>query len=215
MSIPREIVYKCPYCGKEFEVSIYDSVNTRIDVDEVDKCKSGDIFKKLCPHCHTDFMLMNPFVYTDPDNKFVLYLSDDEIPESIHEIAEPLDKAGYKLRRCRTITEFTEKIQIFEDGIDDILVELAKYDSFIEFIDNRKGNAEDVSSIEYQHTKDDVMKINIRCDDKGLSFLIPMAGLEEVVSTQKDFFYVDNKTFPLINSDWIINLYQNVEGLPA
>ena len=211
----REIMYKCPYCGKEFETTIYDAVNSREDADEVDRCKSGDIFKHLCPHCHTDFMIMNPFVYTNPDDRFIIFVSENEVPESLYKLSKSFDEAGYKLRRCRTIQEFTEKLQVFEDGIDDVLVELAKYDSFIEFIDNRKGNAEDITSIEYQNTKDDVMKINVRCDDKGMSFLIPLAGLEEVINSQKDFFYVDNKTFPLINSDWIINLYKSVEGLPS
>ncbi len=213
MSQSREIIYKCPYCQKEFEMTIYDAVNANKDLDEAERCKSGDIFKQLCPHCHKDFMVMNPFVYTDIDNKFIIFVSDEEVPESLQELSKSFDEAGYRLRRCRTIKEFTEKIQIFEDGMDDILVELAKYDSFIEYIDNRKGNAEDISSIEYQHTKDDVMKINVRCDDRGLSFLIPIAALEEVVNSQKDFFAIDNKAFPLINSDWIIQLYNDAEGL--
>jgi len=75
------------------------------------------------------------------------------------------------------VQEFAEKIQIFEDGVDDIMVELAKYDSFIEYIDNKKGTAKDVTDIEYQHTENDVMKINVRADDKGMSFLIPISVL--------------------------------------
>ena len=68
-----------------------------------------------------------------------------------------------------TLQEFVEKIQIFEDEVDDRLVELAKYDSLIEFIDNRKGTAEDVTSIDYQKTENGVMKINVRTADNERS----------------------------------------------
>ena len=36
-----------------------------------------------------------------------------------------------------------------------------------------------MTGIEYQHTENDVMKINVRADDKGMSFLIPVSVLEE------------------------------------
>jgi hypothetical protein len=126
--------------------------------------------------------------------------------------ARPLVQQGYTLRRCATLKEFTEKIQIFEDGVSDVAVELAKYDSFIEFIDNRKGNPEDVTSVEYQSTNDGVMKINIRTDDKGMAFLIPLAMLEEEIEAEKDIYEVHDEDFPLVNSDWMISLFSEVSG---
>lgn len=207
MSKSREIQYTCPYCGKEFQTTIYESINVKEDVDLKDNCMSGDIFKHLCPHCHTDFMIQNPLVYMDYDLKFMLWVSTEDVPDQVVQLAKPLHEKGYKLRRCETIQQFTEKLQIFEDHMDDIVVELGKYDSFIEYIDNRQGNPEEVTSIEYQYTKDDVMKINVRCDDKGLSFLIPIAGLEEEIRAQSDRYAVDNARFPLVDSNWIIQLF--------
>ena len=99
-----------------------------------------------------------------------------------------------------------------EDGISDIVVELAKYDSFIEFIDNRQGNPADVTSVEYQRTDNGVMKINVRTDDKGLSFLIPTGPLEEEVKAQSDRYEAENVTFPRINSDWVISLFTEPQG---
>ncbi|MBR2066889.1 MAG: CpXC domain-containing protein [Solobacterium sp.] len=203
----KDIEYTCPYCGKTFETRLYEAVNASEDVDLAELSRSGDIFKHLCPHCHTDFMIQNHFVYHDPSRKFMIVLSNEDVPYAMREYAKPMVEKGYRLRHCKTVRDFTEKVQIFEDGIDDVLVELAKYDSFIEFIDNRKGNAEEVTSIEYQSTKDDVMKINVRTDDKGLSFLIPVAGLEEVVSSQQDRFQLDEASFPCVDSAWIISLY--------
>ena len=92
------------------------------------------------------------------------------------------------------------------------MVELAKYDSFIEYIDNKKGTAEDVTGIEYQHTENDVMKINVRADDKGMSFLIPVSVLEEEMKVDKDRFAIDETDFPRINHDWIISAYTEAAG---
>jgi hypothetical protein len=213
MSKSRELKYTCPYCGREFDITVYESVNTETDPDLRDACLSGDIFRHSCPHCHTDFMVQYPLVYADPKHKFVLWLSQGTGEEAaMRASARPLLKQGYRLRRCATVREFTEKIQIFEDGVSDIAVELAKYDSFIEFIDSRNGNPEDVTSVEYQKTEDGVMKINVRTDDKGLSFLIPTAMLEEEIRAQSDRYEAENTSFPRINSDWLISLFTESDG---
>ena len=211
MSQVRTVEYECPYCHKTFETDIYESVNTQDDYDEVERVKSGDLFKHLCPHCHTDFLIQNQFVYHDPERKFLLLLSQEDIPEAFHAGARELTEKGYRLRRCPTIQELIEKIEIFEDDMDDVVVELAKYDSFIEFINNRQGNPQDITSVEYQKAESGIIKINIRCDDKGMSFLIPLEGLEEEVSVRQDLFGIENEKFPVINSQWIIGIFEEVE----
>jgi hypothetical protein len=212
MSTSHDIKYKCPYCGRDFTITVYDSVNAQSDPDLRERSLSGDLFRHSCPHCKTDFMIQNPLVYSDPEKKFLIWLSNEEATDALASLAKPLDQQGYTLRRCGTIQEFTEKIQIFEDGVSDIVAELAKYDSFIEFIDSRNGNPADVTSVEYQKTEDGVMKINVRTDDKGLSFLIPTAMLEEEIRAQSDRYEAENTSFPRINSDWLISLFTESDG---
>ncbi len=212
MSNSADVTYRCPYCGKEFEITVYPSVNAKEDPDLRDRCLSGDIFRHSCPHCKTDFMVQNDLVYSDPDHRFILWVSSRDPGTRLTAMAAPLVKAGYKLRRCSTVAEMIEKIQIFEDGADDVCVELAKYDSFIEFMENKKGNPEDVTAVEYQRTENDVMKINIRTDDKGMAFLIPVAMIEEAIEENKERYEVDDTQFPLINMDWIISLFTESAG---
>ena len=212
MSQSQEIKYTCPYCHKDFDTTIYTAINAEQDPDLKEACISGDIFRHTCLHCQHAFMIQPPLVYSDPSRKFLIWLSQQEPTESLKQLAEPLVKQGFKLRRCATVQEFAEKIQIFEDGVDDIMVELAKYDSFIEYIDNKKGTAKDVTGIEYQHTEYDVMKINVRADDKGMSFLIPISVLEEEMKVDKDRFAIDEADFPRINNDWIISAYTEAAG---
>ena len=207
MSSSHETVYTCPYCGKEFTITVWDSVNVSTDPDMRDRAVSGDLFRHSCPHCHTDFMVQARLIYMDPDHKFVIYLNTVPAEPTMQAVGEQLKRMGYTLRRTETLSEFTEKIQIFEDGMSDIAVELAKYDSFIEFIDNRKGKAEDVTSVEYQNTNDGVIKINVRTEDRGLSFLIPSDPLEEEIRAEADRFSTGDDLFPVVNGDWIIEIF--------
>lgn len=212
MREPRMIEYTCPYCQKTFETGVYDVVDAQEDPDVKERCVSGDLFRVSCPHCKKDYMILFPLVYIDRANRFVLWLSQTEANESIRTLTSQKGMEGFRFRRCDNLREFCEKIQIFEDGMDDVMVELAKYDCFIEFIDNKKGNAEDVTSIEYQKVENDVLKINVRTDDQGMSFLIPIAMLEEEMAEHPDYYEVDNETFPLINGAWIASLFQESAG---
>ena len=45
MSNSETIKYTCPYCGKEFDVEIYNTVNVSQDPDLKERCMSGDIFR--------------------------------------------------------------------------------------------------------------------------------------------------------------------------
>ncbi len=213
MSQAKMIRYTCPYCGKEFDTEIYESVTADTDEDLRERCISGDLFRVSCPRCKREYMIQFPLVYVDRRHQFVIWLRESEPGENlVKDFAEPLASAGFTLRRVTTLQEFVEKIQILEDEVDDRLVELAKYDSLIEFIDNRKGKAEDVTSIDYQKSGDGVMKINVRTADRGMSFLIPIAMVEEELNQDAERYAVDDSTFPVINADWIISLFQEPDS---
>lgn len=213
MSRSHETEYRCPYCGREFEMTVYDAVNVREDRDLRDRCVSGEIFQQSCPHCHREFLVQNNLLYSDPDHRFVIWVSSAPVPGAVADaVAAPLVKKGYTLRRCATVREFAEKIQILEDGVNDIMAELAKYDSFIEFLDNKKGKAEDVTSVDYQRCENEVMKINVRTHDRGMAFLIPLSMLEEEIAASSESFTVDPAEFALVNSDWILSLFQKSAG---
>lgn len=212
MGQSRKAECVCPYCGRHFEIDVWDSVNAASDPHERERVMSGDLFRHSCPHCKTDFMFQNDLVYLDPRFRFMIWLSEKDPLDQLVQYTRPLAQQGWKLRRCNTIPEMIEKIQIFEDRMDDVAVELAKYDSFIEFIDNKKGRPEDVTSVEYQRTDNGVMKINIRMDDKGMSFLIPTGMIEEELEENPERYAVNNEEIPCINSDWMISLFTESEG---
>ena len=145
--------------------------------------------------------------------KFVLVLVQEEmLPKEMAQTGPALNQAGFTLRHVQTIQQLVEKIQIFEDGVDDRLVELAKYDNFIEFVDHKKGNPEEITSIEYQRMDHEVIKINIRTNDGGMSFLTPLNLIEEEYRIDQERLTIQNEVFPIVDQKWIISCYQETEG---
>ncbi|MBE6121248.1 MAG: CpXC domain-containing protein [Solobacterium sp.] len=212
MSNSRIVSYKCPYCGREFEVEIWDTVTAASDPDLRDRCLSGDLFRLSCPHCKQEFMVQYPLIYIDEDHRFILWLSEKEAPESLRRTTGTLHEKGYVMRRCSTLKEFCEKIQILEDGVSDVMAELAKYDCFIEFVDNGRGTPEEITGVEYQRTENGIMKITVRCSDKGMSFMIPLSMLEEEMNQNPEIYELHNDIFPLVNADWIMSLFEEADG---
>ena len=56
------------------------------------------------------------------------------------------------------------------------------------------------------------MKIDIRMDDKGMSFLIPVSGLHDELEANKEMFEIEDEQFPCINSDWILSVFMKAQG---
>lgn len=207
----RTIDYRCPYCGHTYSVRLYDVIDADAEPDLKERCRSGDIFHVSCPHCRREYMIQYPLLYIDRSLRCALLVSAQETAP-LNSLGKPLAEQGYRLRRCTSLQEFTEKISIFEDGMDDIMVELAKYDTFIEYTDNKKGMPEDITSIEYQRTENEVMKINVRADDKSMSFLIPVSMMQEEMDASPDLYRVHDEDFPVVDSAWVISLFAPEDG---
>ena len=79
-------------------------------------------------------------------------------------------------------------------------------------MDNKKGKPEDITSIEYQRTENDVMHINVKTGDKGMAFMIPTAMLEEEMNQKPERYKVDDSEMPLVNADWMVSLFMSPSG---
>ena len=75
MSKMQKRTIKCRQCGKEFEVTIYDSINTELNPELVEKVHDASIFDVECPHCHATRFLNYPCLYHDQKNNFMVQLN--------------------------------------------------------------------------------------------------------------------------------------------
>lgn len=109
----------CPVCGKSYDVEVINSVNVSVNPEMKDKVTSGELFVRQCPFCGGKHLVKFPFIYSDPDRKVVLCLTD--LPITVESVE------GYSMRKVAEVGELLEKINIFSCELDDIVMEMCKY----------------------------------------------------------------------------------------
>lgn len=119
----------CPGCGHEQPFTHYDSVNVSLDSELKEKLLSGELTTFRCSKCGTSAEVVAPMLYHDMNQQLMIWLlpGDDPVPE------DPLQSGPMSVftdsltrRRVRTFNGLAEKIRLFDDGLDDKVIELSK-----------------------------------------------------------------------------------------
>lgn len=120
----------CSKCHHEGVFRMYETVNVTLDKSLRERVFSDDLFKWTCPECGETFTIVYPFLYHDMDNGFMIHFSPDDCESINEQYQEMLTKfPGMKRGTYRTtnaLVRLKEKILIFEAGLDDVVIELAK-----------------------------------------------------------------------------------------
>ena len=104
-----KIDFNCPSCGKKNRVKIK-NLYSKEDITDI---LNREIFKVECSKCNKTTILDYPFTYED-DKYIIYYNMEDTIEE---------DKIK---RTCKTFDDIKEKILIFNDDLNDVVIEYIK-----------------------------------------------------------------------------------------
>ena len=121
--------FTCPECGHKGEFKMYNSVNVTLDPKLKDRVLNGDIFDWTCPKCGESLSVRYNLLYHDMDNKFQIYYSPTECERLNKIMNEMLAKYPGMRKTVRTVDSLNalrEKIYVFEEGLNDIAIELSK-----------------------------------------------------------------------------------------
>lgn len=120
---------KCPNCGKAFEVEAVAAINTERDPELKERLLSGELFLRECPHCGARTLAKFPLLYHDPAEKLMIWLSDGSADTEARMQAAVTGNnfEGYTGRIVDTPGALIEKVKIFDAGLDDISLEMAKF----------------------------------------------------------------------------------------
>lgn len=128
--------FSCPSCGNNGEFKMYESVNVSLNPELREKVLSGQIFDWVCPKCGESLSVRYDLLYHDMNKEFQIYYSPNNCTYINKMINDMLTKYPGMRKLCRTVDSLNtlrEKILIFEAGLNDIAIELAKlvmkYDS--------------------------------------------------------------------------------------
>ncbi len=139
MSMEHEERVTCRKCGEESDFVVWQSLNATLNPEAKEKLMTGELFQHQCPKCGTIANVVYDLLYHDMENQTMIQLAADrDIPLRQYidvfnsfteqEIAPGLPKMGddYRLRIVRTQNELREKVYIFDQGLDDRVVEVMK-----------------------------------------------------------------------------------------
>jgi glutaredoxin len=129
--------YTCPYCHQSFPVSVCDTIESDTDPDIKERLLSGNLFVVRCPHCRMDSSITSPLTYIDADRGYTLRLLNafqHETAESLNEMLEQNRQAGpyafrvaaMQYRAVYSLPDLQEKIRIFDNDLNDKVIELTK-----------------------------------------------------------------------------------------
>ncbi len=136
MSSREKITVTCPKCKKESPFMIWRSINTTLNPDMKAAVKNRSAFQFVCPSCGEKAYVDYGFLYHQMEDRIMIhYANSDKNAEEIYKMLTEDDptgmlvnmrKEGYLIRTVRTQNELLEKIAIFDECLDDRIVEIFK-----------------------------------------------------------------------------------------
>lgn len=119
----------CPRCGTSFPVKHWGLISIEDNPEMKQKVRDTSAFRASCPHCGVSVILAYPFVYLDKDALEIIEVQGD----GSHHETDGLwirDNASilrnYKKRVVYSLNDFMEKLFIWDEGLNDKLIELLK-----------------------------------------------------------------------------------------
>lgn len=157
----------CTHCGGIHAITAYPSINVAEEPELKAKALTGELFAWQCPHCGSMNLAKYPVLYHDPAENLLLVLS--EAPINAESCPE-----GYTGRQVGSVGEFMEKIKIFDAGLDDIVIEMCKFVSVQEMLqDGRIPAGAGAPELKFYR---------IDGSDSEMTFTYPSAGQMQMLS---------------------------------
>ncbi len=137
MSIENTRQITCPNCGTEGKMVIWESLNTQLDPEMKAKVVSGELFQYTCPKCKSVHNVVYDMLYHQMEDHLMIQLvnTEESAREAVKQFAQfanggipglPNIDMGYRYRVVMSLNQLREKIYIFDQGLDDRVLEIMK-----------------------------------------------------------------------------------------
>lgn len=126
----------CPQCNKQASIRLWESIDATVDTTAKAQLLDGSLFTYRCKKCGYTADIAFNCMYKDPSKSLTIYLAADGDVEGMKAAMADVDatvdqvSAGLKIKRIRRVVSdvhsLREKVIIFENGLDDRVIELMK-----------------------------------------------------------------------------------------
>ena len=221
-TITRDVT--CPSCGKGNAVKVYIGINTAEDPQLKASVKDGSLFVWECLHCGARHLTRSQLLYHDPDERLMVWLLPENFlsPQQETSVKATLEKhfinpenglEGYSLRRVASIGDLIEKVNLQDAGLDDVVMEMAKWVTRNEVADKDRAHAEEILRAPFRFYRMDG-------PDNEIQLSFPLSGAMQVVNIgfnvyedcrgiiQRNPSVRPGPGFVRVDADWIARFLQ-------
>ena len=206
----------CPSCHHEGDFEVWDSINTVLDPAMKEKVLNQSIFLYTCPNCGETFRLNYPTLYHQMEDLVMIYLVPESEVEKTYEIFYENNALAdfrtekYLNRIVTSANQLVEKIQIFDAGKDDRVMELVK----LLATDSILKNDPDIEFDELCFAVDDDGTNILVIINKGeITGAVDIDNMYEFASSHcNDFKDLRDDDEIVINREWILNKFAEAEN---
>ncbi|MCI1640205.1 MAG: CpXC domain-containing protein [Bacteroidales bacterium] len=158
MQNETQALCRCTKCGNEQKINIYQRINVAVNPELKEKVKNGSLFIWECPKCGKINLAKYSILYHDPQEKLMIWLfPEGEALEKQIKIADGQTALleEYNLRKVNDISSLIEKVNIYDAGLDDIVMEMCKYVTKMEMEEKEpdKSKREKIMDTEFRFYK--------------------------------------------------------------
>ena len=139
----------CSFCGSTKEITTLGGINVGENPSLKAKFKDGSLFIWECPSCGRANLASWQTIYHDPEEKIMIWLLPEGLvpEEKVEAIGRQIEASsdlpeGYVFRRVTDVGSLIEKVNIFDAGLDDTVIEMCKYVTKMELAE--KGGGKDI-----------------------------------------------------------------------
>ena len=203
----------CPSCHHEGDFEVWDSINTVLDPEMKEKVLNQSIFLYTCPNCGETFRLNYPTLYHQMEDLVMIYLVPESEVEKTYEMfygenaLADFRTEKYLTRIVTSANQLIEKIQIFDAGKDDRVMELVKLDSILK-------NDPDIEFDELRFAVDnDGTNILVIINRGEITGAVNIDNMYEFASSHcDDFKDLRDDEDIVIDREWILNKLAEAEN---
>ena len=146
------IKVSCSFCGRSHELDAWPGINVAEEPELKAKVKDGSLFIWECPGCRKANLASYQTIYHDPAERIMVWMlpegliPEDKVEAIGRQIEASSDQTGeYVFRRVGDIGSLIEKVNIFDAGLDDRIIEMCKYVTKMELAEKEGGPAGELS----------------------------------------------------------------------
>ena len=206
----------CPSCHHEGDFELWDSINTALDPEIKEQVLNQSIFLYTCPSCGETFCLNYSTLYHQMEDLVMIYLVPESEVKKTYEMFYGENALfdfrieKYLARIVTSPNQLVEKIQIFDAGKDDRIIELVKLLATDSILKNDPNKEFDELCFAVD---DDGTNILVIINKGELTGAVDIDNMYEFASSHcDDFKDLRDDEDIVINWEWILNKLAEAEN---